>query len=177
MSRVCAYKSLDRGAFLAFRRTMWTNHIIAHGSRNNKSFRVVDNERRKLPGRALNHGLLPLAEVQNIHAPVRGVIDRGGEPVPPCLDEFTFMEPGALFAPARAFGDGINNLDQIFLDPLCCPVPLDVSKPMLEMDWEWGAVQAYPSPVPHFEGEDIRRRADFKHHAVLARAVRGSGRN
>ena len=44
-------------------------------------------------------------------------MDRGGEPVPPCLDEFTFVEPGALFAPAGAFGDGINSLDQIFLDP------------------------------------------------------------
>src|SRR3984893_18315640 len=104
-------------------------------------------------------------------------MDRGSEPVPPRLDEFTFVEPGALFAPAGAFGEGINNLDQILLDPRCCPVPLDVSKPMLEMDWAWGAVQAEPSPVPHFEGEDIRGRADFEHHAVLARAVRSSGRN
>src|ERR1700688_1118236 len=45
------------------------------------------------------------------------------------------------------------------------------------MDGAWSAVQAEPSPVPHFEGEDIRGRADFKHHAVLARAVRSSGRN
>src|ERR1039457_4429041 len=104
-------------------------------------------------------------------------MDRGGEPVPPGLDEFAFVEPGALLAPARAFGDRINNLDQIFLDPLGCPVPLDISKPMLEMDGAWGAVHAEPSPVPHFKGEDIRGRADFEHHAVLARAVRSSGRN
>src|ERR1035438_148805 len=103
-------------------------------------------------------------------------MDRGGEPVPAGLDEFTFVQPGPLFAPAGAFGDGINYVDQIFLDPLCYPVPLDVSKPMLEMDWARGAVQAEPSPVPHFEGEDVRGRADFKHHAVLARAVRSSGR-
>ena len=83
-------------------------------------------------------------------------MDRGREPVTPCLDKFTFVKPGALFPPAGAFGDGINNVDQIFLDPPCCPVPLDVSKPMLEMDWAWSAVQAEPSPVPHLEGEDIR---------------------
>ena len=36
-----------------------------------------------------------------------------GEPVPAGFDELTFVEPGALFAPARAVADGFDNLDQI----------------------------------------------------------------
>ena len=38
-------------------------------------------------------------------------MDRRRKPVPPCLDKFTFVKAGALFAPIGAFGDGLNYIN------------------------------------------------------------------
>src|SRR5271163_785515 len=174
---VRAHVGFDRGALLSFRRTIWANDIVAGGSRNNKSFRVMDDQWWKLAGRALHHSFAAFAKIQNVHPAIGRVLNWRGEPMTPCLNKFTFVKPSALFPPARALGNRGNSIDQIFLNPSRCPVPLDVAKAMMEVNRSRSAVHAKPSPVPHFESKDIRRRADLKHHAVLPRAVRGSGRD
>ena len=48
---------------------------------------------------------------------------------------------------------------------------------MIEMDGTRLSVEAEAAPIPKFEGEDVRRRADFQHHAVFAGAMHRAGGN
>src|ERR1700723_4219616 len=131
---VRAHISLDRRAPLPVGRTVGPNHIIAHRSRNNKGFRVVDNERREAPSRALNHRLPAFTQVQDIHAAMRRMLHWSGEPVASRFDKFTFVKSRAIFLPSGALGNRFNDVDKIVFDPRRGPLPLNISKPVLEMD-------------------------------------------
>src|SRR5580698_2078967 len=102
--------------------------------------------------------------------------NRSGEPVPPRLDEFPLMQAGALFAPALAVDNKRRLPDEIFLHPLGAAVPLNVREAVIEVNGPWKAVEPKPSPIPQLERENVRRGADFKEHALRARAVNSASR-
>src|SRR5690348_7090267 len=48
---------------------------------------------------------------------------------------------------------------------------------MVQVDRSRTSVQTESSPVPHLKSENIRRCANFQHHAVTPRTMRSSRRN
>ena len=121
--------------------------------------------------------LLAFDEIQNIHAAVRIMRHGLREPMAPGLDEFALVQAGALLAPAVAAGDRFDAVDQIVLRPFGRAVPLDIGEAMFEMDRPRLAVETEPTPIPHLEGENIGRGADFQHHEFRAAAMHRAGRN
>lgn len=56
-------------------------------------------------------------------------------------------------------------------------IPLDDGLAVLDIDGPGLAVEPEACPIPEFERENIRRRADFEHHTARARAMERAGGN
>ena len=76
------------------------NRIPSHRRRNNKRLRIVHHKRRKFPFRALYHRFFTFHQIQHIHASARLMLHLPVKPVPPRLNEFPFVQPGAFLADA-----------------------------------------------------------------------------
>ena len=126
----------------------------------------MNNEWIEGARRAFDDSFLSLNEVENIDCPQRVVRRRTRKPVPARFNEFQFVEPCALLAPTRALPHRFNPIDQVFPDPFRVTVPNDVCQAVFEMNRSWRTIQAEPAPVPQLEGENIRRCAYLKNHAI-----------
>src|SRR6202021_89303 len=91
--------------------------------------------------------------------------------------KFQIMQPGALFAPAFAACDELDVINQRALHPLGRAIPLDIRRPVFQVDGSGSAIQTETAPVPKLEREDIWSGTDLEHHAASAGTVNGPGRN
>src|ERR1700733_11069115 len=105
------------------------------------------------------------------------MLRHSGKPTPPSLDEFKFVQPGSFFCPPLTFGNRFNPIDQTLSYPVGLSFPRDICDSMIKMYRSRQTVQSETPPIPKFEGEDVRRSANLKHHAAFARAMNRAGGN
>ena len=144
-----------------------SHRIWSDGGRDDESLGIMDNEWVERIRGTFHNCFTPFAEVQYVDTAICMMFNRFREPMPPSLDEFPLVEPGAFFTPAVALRDKLNAIYQVLLDPIGCAVPLDVVDSVLKVNRPGPAVQPKTTPIPHLKGEDIRSRTDLEDHTVF----------
>ena len=156
---------------------MRADRVGPNGGGYDEGFRVVDDERIEGTGRAFDHRLAALDEVEHVEVAAGVVRNSPGEPMASGFDEFEVVESGSFLAPAIAFGYRFRSVHEVLAGPCCGAVPLDVGRAVGEVDRAGLAIEAEAVPVPQFEGENVRGGADFQNHRLRAAAVDGTRRD
>src|SRR5215469_6523996 len=113
-----ADESLHRAALLSNRRTVGPNGISANGGRNDEGLGIVHNVRFKSAGWAFDYGLFSFHKIEDLYSATGVVGNHAGEPMSARFDELPLVQACALFAPAFAFGDRLELIDQLTLNPI-----------------------------------------------------------
>ena len=148
-----------------------------NGSRNNKSFRIMDNKRRKLSYRTFHYHRTSLNQIQNINTRLILMQNFVREPMSSCFYKFPFMKSRLFFTPRISFTNNRDLVYQFFFHPRLRSIPLYHISPMSYINRTRSAIQSHPSPIPQLTCKDVWGCTNLKYHAIPSRTMYRTSRN
>lgn len=130
-----SHERLNGPAFFPFGLAERTDGVVSSRGRNNKSLRIVNDERIEGASRAFDHCFSSLYKVEDIDAARSSMWHGTRKPMATGLDKLAFVESGLLLSPSGARTEGRDLIYEVMTHPVCRAIPLDISRPVIEVNW------------------------------------------